>query len=192
MISDKYDYLRSLGVWECRSVDNTPPLETLNFEPWTLNSLRSVGVWECRSLGVWTIPKVIIPLSSQLSALNSLGNHTSPFSALSSPLVRRDLERERIEICNFSSFFFFHLLFFYIFAMSTLGCNNLTDCWHRKTQLNLIRFTPMYDMFSQQVLTALHRYRDVKFSPPVRCWPSLSWPPLFRPSKTFISYSYQQ
>lgn len=27
-------------------------------------------------------------------------------------------------------------------------------------------FTPMYDMFSNQVLTALHRYRDVKFSPP--------------------------
>ena len=33
VISEKYDYLRSVGVWECRSVDNTPPLETLNFEP---------------------------------------------------------------------------------------------------------------------------------------------------------------
>lgn len=25
----------------------------------------------------------------------------------------------------------------------------------------------MYDMYSKQVLTALHRYRDVKFSPPI-------------------------
>jgi len=33
--------------------------------------MGSLGVWEFRSLGVWTIPKVIIPLRSQLSALNS-------------------------------------------------------------------------------------------------------------------------
>ena len=38
----------------------------------------------------------------------------------------------------------------------------------RKACLTLINlYTPMYDMFSNQVLTALHRYRDVKFSPPV-------------------------
>ena len=43
---------------------------------------------------------------------------------------------------------------------------NLQPKTYKETFFPTLTYAPMYDHFSEQALTGLHRYRNVKFSPP--------------------------